>query len=173
MRARCVEESSSGGARSVVRGGFRSRGQGVSGQRGGAPVDGVVAYVEDEHPDIRPQRFFRKPNVRSPAGNYVSIQVKTCEAKRREATGAEGAAVYVLLCHLQWGSLRVGVGATVRVGDVVGLCGNSGNTSRPHLHIHAQDRARIAVGVAQGLPLRFDRGAGGSEWLEPGRVFEV
>ncbi len=137
-----------------------------------SPVDGVVAYVEDEHRDIRPQRFFRKPNVRSPAGNYVSIQVKTCEAKRREATGAEGAAVYVLLCHLQWGSLRVGVGATVRVGDVVGLCGNSGNTSRPHLHIHAQDRARIAVGVAQGLPLRFD-GAGGSEWLEPGRVFEV
>ncbi len=137
-----------------------------------SPVDGVVAYVEDEHPDIRPQRFFRKANVRSEAGNYVSIEMKRGEVNRGEAAGAEGAAVYVLLCHLQRGSVRVGVGATVRVGDVVGFCGNSGNTSGPHLHIHAQDRSRIAVGVAQGLPLRFD-GVGESEWLEPGRVFQV
>jgi hypothetical protein len=125
-----------------------------------SPVDGVVAYVEDGHPDVRPQRYFRKPNVRSPAGNYVAI----------EAAG--DSPVFVLLCHLQRGSVRVGVGATVRVGDVLGLCGNSGNTSRPHLHIHAQDRAKFAVGVARGLPLRFC-GHGAEEWLEPGGVVQV
>jgi len=124
-----------------------------------SPVDGVVACVEEGHPDVRPQRLFRKPNVRSPAGNYVAIEVK----------GGESAAVFVLLCHLQQGSLRVGVGASVRVGEVVGLCGNSGNTSAPHLHIHAQDRAEVAVGVAKGLPLRFG-GVDGAEWVEPGAV---
>ena len=129
-----------------------------------SPVDGVVAYVEDGHPNLHRRRFFRSPNVRSPAGNYVAIQVKM-----GEITSAEGAPVFVLLCHLLQGSVRVGIGATVRVGDVVGLCGNSGNTSGPHLHIHAQDRAEISVGVAKGVPLRFE---GAAEWFKPGAVLE-
>jgi hypothetical protein len=122
-----------------------------------SPADGVVAFVEDRHPDVRPRRFSRKPNVESPAGNYVAIEV------------AGASPVFVLLCHLQQGSVREGVGATVRVGDVVGLCGNSGNTSGPHLHIHAQDRPTIAVGVAKGVPLRF---GGFVNWVQPGAVLE-
>jgi len=126
-----------------------------------SPVDGVVAHVEDGHPDIRPARFFRKPNVRSPAGNYVAIEV-AC---------TEGPPVYLLLCHLKQGSVKVAAGANVRAGEVVALCGNSGNTTAPHLHIHAQDRAEIAVGRAKGLPLRFHEQAG-AEWLEPGAILE-
>jgi hypothetical protein len=46
----------------------------------------------------------------------------------------------VLYAHLQAGSLNPNLltaGATVRAGDVLGLAGNSGNSSNPHLHIHA------------------------------------
>jgi murein DD-endopeptidase MepM/ murein hydrolase activator NlpD len=126
-----------------------------------SPVDGVVARVEDGHPDIRAARFFRRPNARSPAGNYVSIEV----------AGTEGPLAYVLLCHLKQGSVGVAAGAGVRVGEAVGLCGNSGNTTAPHLHIHAQDRAEIAVGRAVGLPLRF-REQAAAERLEPGAILE-
>jgi hypothetical protein len=48
----------------------------------------------------------------------------------------------VLYAHMQKGSLNKdilsgGVGATVNAGDFLGLAGNSGNASEPHLHIHA------------------------------------
>ncbi len=134
-----------------------------------SPVDGVVAYVEDGHPDKdlekRPLRWWRKRNRRSaagsPAGNYVAILL----------AGAEGSPVFLLLCHLRRGSLRVAVGAAVHAGEAVGLCGNSGNTTEPHLHIHAQDRAAVAVGVARGIPLRFGQ-TGDKEWIEPGTILE-
>jgi len=123
-----------------------------------SPLDGRVAYVEDGHPDLSPGRR-RRANRSSPAGNYISIEI-----------AREGAApTYLLICHLQQRSIRVEIGACVRAGDVVGLCGNSGNTTAPHLHIHAQDRAQLAVGLARGLPLRFGD-VGEAEWLEPGRI---
>jgi len=136
-----------------------------------SPVDGVVAHVEDGHADIRPARYLRKPNARSPAGNYVAIEVRSGEAERDGASGGEmvGPAAFVLLCHLQRGSLRVKAGDSIRIGDVVGLCGNSGNTSAPHLHIHAQDRPELAIGVAKGLPMRMP---GNADWLEVGAIVE-
>jgi hypothetical protein len=138
----------------------------VDGETRGAelfsPVDGVVAHVEDGHPDIPAQRWLRKPNRLSPAGNYVSIQLGL----------AEGSLAFVLLCHLQEGSVRVAAGESVRAGSLVGLCGNSGNTTIPHLHIHAQDRAEVAIGRAKGVPLRF-RGEVGEDWIVPGRIIEA
>jgi hypothetical protein len=133
-----------------------------------SPVAGVVAHVEEGHADVPPGPFFRKPNTRSPAGNYVSIQVLS--GFSGGVSGAAGATVYLLLCHLRQGSVRVGVGARVEMGDVVGLCGNSGNTSRPHLHMHAQDRAEIAVGRAVGVPVRLP--GGDAEWMRPGTILE-
>jgi len=41
--------------------------------------------------------------------------------------------------HLQPGSLRVKRGDKVRTGQVVGLVGNSGNSTEPHLHFHLSD----------------------------------
>jgi hypothetical protein len=61
---------------------------------------------------------------------------------------------HVLIAHLRRGSLRVRRGDRVGVGDVVGECGNSGNSSEPHVHIQAMDRA--GAWVAAGLPIRFD-----------------
>jgi murein DD-endopeptidase MepM/ murein hydrolase activator NlpD len=38
-------------------------------------------------------------------------------------------------------------------GDTLGLCGNSGNSSEPHLHYHLQDAPTF--GKADGLPAFF------------------
>ena len=57
------------------------------------------------------------------AGNFVFMD---CEG------------VHILMGHMERGTVRVGPREQIRVGVVVGNVGNSGNTSEPHLHIHAQ-----------------------------------
>ena len=66
-----------------------------------------------------------------------------------------GDGVFAVLAHLRRGSLRVTSGDRVRAGDVLGECGNSGNTSEPHLHFHLMDRRQPVI--AAGLPFSFDR----------------
>ncbi|WP_166866526.1 M23 family metallopeptidase [Salinibacterium sp. ZJ70] len=61
--------------------------------------------------------------------------------------------VFALVAHLKQGSAAVTVGERVEAGQVVGLCGNSGNSSEPHVHAQLMDRANPLV--AQGLPMRF------------------
>jgi hypothetical protein len=72
------------------------------------------------------------------AGNHLVIQTP------------EG---FLWLSHLQRGSLRHRCGDTVRRGDFVGRCGNSGNSSDPHLHIHMQDDPRLNTG--RGIPPEY------------------
>ena len=61
-----------------------------------------------------------------------------------------GGGVYAFYAHLQPGSLRVKPGDKVRRGQVVGLVGNSGNSTEPHLHFHVSD-ANSPLGC-EGLP---------------------
>jgi hypothetical protein len=60
----------------------------------------------------------------------------------------------VVLAHLRRRSLRVGRGDRVVAGQVVAECGNSGNSSEPHLHLQAMDRS--SVWIASALPIRID-----------------
>jgi murein DD-endopeptidase MepM/ murein hydrolase activator NlpD len=62
--------------------------------------------------------------------------------------------VCVLLAHLRRGSLRVGVGDRVRRGDRLAECGNSGNSTEPHLH--RQVMHRPSVWIAAGLPFGIE-----------------
>ena len=55
--------------------------------------------------------------------------------------------------HLQPGSVRVKVGDHVKRGQVLGLVGNSGNSSEPHLHFHVTDAASTLG--AEGIPYAF------------------
>ncbi|WP_426949767.1 M23 family metallopeptidase [Ornithinimicrobium sp. W1679] len=64
--------------------------------------------------------------------------------------------VLVALCHLRQGSLTVAPGQRLAAGQVVGRCGNSGNSTEPHLHLQALDQ--IDVSQATGLPLAFPAG---------------
>jgi len=66
---------------------------------------------------------------------------------------AVGAGRYVVLAHLRRGSVRVHSGQRVRAGQLLGRVGNSGNSSEPHLHVHAQDTPDLSAGT--GLPIVF------------------
>lgn len=62
----------------------------------------------------------------------------------------------VLLAHLRRGSVTVGRGERVCVGQHLGEVGSSGNSTEPHLHIHAQDEQGVGVPMRIGTrrPLR-------------------
>jgi murein DD-endopeptidase MepM/ murein hydrolase activator NlpD len=107
-----------------------------------SPVDGVVVGTENACPDKPASRFLKRREKRQPAGNFVLIKV----------TGRED--IYVLLAHLQQGSVAVAIGDHIQAAQVVGRCGNSGNTTRPHLHVHAQFVAKEklnAKGVSEPM----------------------
>lgn len=61
--------------------------------------------------------------------------------------------VFALVAHLRRGSARVAVGDPVLAGQQLGECGNTGNSSEPHVHVQLMDRA--SLWTAQGVPLEF------------------
>lgn len=60
---------------------------------------------------------------------------------------------FALVAHLRRRSLTVRVGDRVRAGQQIGLCGNSGNSSEPHVHAQLMDR--VSPLTAQGIPIAF------------------
>jgi Peptidase family M23 len=60
---------------------------------------------------------------------------------------------FVLYAHMKPGTVRVRVGDTVGVGDVVGRVGNSGSSAEPHLHMHIVDHPSFLAG--NGMPYEF------------------
>ena len=95
-----------------------------------SPCDGEVVKAFDGRPDMVPLAMDKT----RPLGNYVAINHK-------------GTIVY--LAHMMKGSLLVKKGDLVKVGQPIGKVGNSGNTSEPHLHMHAQKES-------QGVPMTFN-----------------
>ena len=107
-----------------------------------APIRGTVISAHDGEPDAVPGKVSN--NFTAPTGNHVMIQI--------EETGT-----YLVIAHLQPGSVAVETGSVVEEGQVIGQCGNSGNTSEPHIHIHhqRQDPTVFPLNFAEGLPLYF------------------
>jgi murein DD-endopeptidase len=64
-----------------------------------------------------------------------------------------GGGHFAYYAHMQPGSLRVRVGDRVRRGDVLGILGNSGNSSEPHLHFHICNASSELA--CEGLPYAF------------------
>lgn len=111
-----------------------------------APAAGTVVEVFNTEPEQVPGSPLSATNPDAfktlhPAGNHVVIQTAKEE--------------FVYLAHMQTGSIVVEKGDTVQLGDAIGLVGNSGNTSEPHLHIHIQNVADFFNPSAVGIPLAF------------------
>ncbi|SOD67181.1 Peptidase family M23 [Streptomyces zhaozhouensis] len=115
-----------------------------------APVAGVVVAAHDAESDHPAHRGL--PSVR-----YALTQ------RRRAAAGwvalagnhvlVETRGVLIALCHLRRGSVTVRRGQRVHVGDALGRCGNSGNSTEPHVHLQAVDDRDIRRATA--VPLTF------------------
>lgn len=84
-----------------------------------APCNGRIARVVDGIDDMPVPQMDREHM----AGNYIAIDCGE---------------FYIFLAHLHAGSIEVATGELVDIGDSLAQMGNSGNSSEPHLHVHAQ-----------------------------------
>ncbi|HEX5044084.1 MAG TPA: M23 family metallopeptidase [Candidatus Polarisedimenticolaceae bacterium] len=114
-----------------------------------APVDGKVVRAVGDVPDNDGLHEFPRRSLQDDLakpdwifGNHVVLEA--------------GPGIYVLLGHLQQGSLRVEPGALIRRGAPLARCGNSGNTFVPHLHVQVMDRPDPTDPTVRGLPARFE-----------------
>lgn len=115
-----------------------------------APCAGLVVAAESTLPDHEAYREF--PSIgyalaqrqraargwRELAGNHVLIRYDSC---------------VVALCHLQQDSVLVAPGDQIHVGQPIAGCGNSGNSTEPHVHVQVVDR--FPVNAALAVPLAF------------------
>lgn len=108
-----------------------------------APASGKVVQVMDQLTD----QFPGEMNENNPEGNFIIIQHAMNE--------------YSMLAHLRERSIVVSEGELVKVGQMIGACGNSGNSSEPHLHFQIMDRPDSATG--KSTRIRF---AGGEELIQ-------
>ena len=102
-----------------------------------APADGTVVTVVDGVPENPPgvtDIYYR-------FGNAITLSIGNGE--------------YAVLGHLLPGSAKVRVGDRVSRGQVIARCGNSGNSTAPHLHFQLSDSPTLSL--AASLPAQFVR----------------
>jgi hypothetical protein len=103
-----------------------------------APCAGTVVATEDIHPDM-PVPVMDRTNM---LGNHVILRCGEAE---------------LVFSHFREGSVAVEAGQPVEAGVLLGGVGNSGNSSEPHLHLHAQRPGRAeAPAAGEPLALRID-----------------
>jgi murein DD-endopeptidase MepM/ murein hydrolase activator NlpD len=110
----------------------------------GAPVlavaDATVVHAVNRLPDQVPGALPQGLSLLEADGNGVILRLDDGR--------------FVFYGHMIPGSVSVKAGDRVRRGQQIGLVGNSGNSSAPHLHLHVMDRNAILG--ANGLPYVFD-----------------
>ena len=99
-----------------------------------SPCNGRVTAAVDKFEDLIPPN--RDPD--HPAGNHVILR---CQGTK------------LLLAHLQKGSVAVNAGEKIETGQLIGQVGNSGNTTEPHLHIHAVRELNGSVFNGDPVPI--------------------
>jgi len=105
-----------------------------------APADGVVVKLSNKHKDSRVSNgqkvFCDTWDIR---GNYIVIKHHDKE--------------YSTTAHIMQNSFTVQVGDQVKQEQVIAKCGNSGNTSEPHIHFQLQTGKSFFFSA--GLPIAF------------------
>lgn len=110
-----------------------------------APAEGEVIETVDGLRDNKPGEL----NSFNFIGNYVMLK--------------QTDNVFLVLGHLRQNSVLVKPNQKIKAGDKIGECGNSGYSTDPHLHMHAQSSSVFArvdknykrVDVAKGCMVKF------------------
>jgi murein DD-endopeptidase MepM/ murein hydrolase activator NlpD len=96
----------------------------------GKPVlavsDASVASVVDGQPEQTPGKYPTNISLGDADGNCVILDL--------------GGGRFAIYAHLQPGSIKVRKGDRVKLGQVLGLVGDTGNSVVPHLHFQVMDR---------------------------------
>jgi murein DD-endopeptidase MepM/ murein hydrolase activator NlpD len=101
-----------------------------------APCDGEIILVVDGVKDNKPGEL----NPIYIPGNTVIIKTAKNE--------------YLFFAHFKQNSIKVKQGQKIKQGQLLGLCGNSGNSSEAHLHFHIQNVENMVS--ATGVKCYFD-----------------
>jgi Peptidase family M23 len=105
-----------------------------------AVAPGTVVEVMRDLPDEPPGPSPTNLTVPEIAGNHVILDL--------------GGGRYAMYAHFAPHSVTVHVGDRVKAGDKLGLLGNSGNTTGPHLHFQISDRPSTLATTS--LPFVFE-----------------
>ena len=118
-----------------------------------SPIEGEIVRIhngEEDHvarrswlrllPYVLGQSSRIRQGIQAIAGNYVVIKAKDLN-------------LFIAIVHLQKDSLIVQEGQAVTEGQHIANCGNSGNSTEPHIHIQAMDH--LDFSLAEGIPLFF------------------
>ena len=103
-----------------------------------SPCDGEVVNVID---GVLDNEKVGEMNEKDVTGNTVVIKTANNE--------------FLFLCHFKLNSIKVKFGDKVTKGQLLGLCGNSGRSSEPHLHFHIQNTKNINSGT--GIKCYFEK----------------
>jgi murein DD-endopeptidase MepM/ murein hydrolase activator NlpD len=106
-----------------------------------AVAPGTVVEVVNDLPDVMPGKNPDGLTMAQIAGNRVIINL--------------GSGRYAMYAHLAPNSIQLYPGDYVRQGEKIGLLGNTGNSSAPHLHFQLMDRPSSLDDTS--LPFVFDR----------------
>jgi len=101
-----------------------------------AVADAVVVAVTDGLPEQTPGKYPTNIPLDEADGNSVILDL--------------GEQRYAMYAHMQPGSIKVRTGENVKLGQVIGLVGNTGNSFAPHLHFQVMDR--MSSLASNGLP---------------------
>lgn len=105
-----------------------------------APADGVVVEIKNLFDDTPiPEQQEVSCSASDVRGNYIVIQHSKHE--------------YSTIAHIQKDSFTVNVGEKVYRGQQIACCGNSGNTSEPHIHFQIQQGKSFLLSAS--LPIWF------------------
>jgi hypothetical protein len=116
---------------------------------------GEVVAVLDSIPDNTPHAPLPGFTPRTLAGNFVTVRI--------------GPGQYATYAHLARGSVRVHVHQHIGRAEVVGLLGNSGQATGPHLHFQISDGPSFLA--SEGIPYVLNRYTflGYAQDFEPGK----
>lgn len=117
---------------------------------------GTVVRVRDGLPEQVPGALPAGSTIQNAAGNHVVVRISRDR--------------YALYAHMKTGSTRVKIGDKVRAGTVLGLLGNSGNASAPHLHFQIMDSPSPIQ--SNGLPFTFRSFTGQGFVTDPNGMVE-
>ena len=118
-----------------------------------SPIDGYVVAAHNGEPDHRARRA---PLLKL---GYLLTQGSRLRRGLAAITGNHlilalgSGGPYVALAHLRAGSLLVHPGDPLTVGQPIAACGNSGNSTQPHVLVQVMDSADLLA--ARGVPLAF------------------
>jgi hypothetical protein len=120
-----------------------------------AVADGTVVEAVDKFPNQVPNHP-QPVTLPEADGNHVIIRF--------------GKGLYAGYAHLDAGSVTVHAGQHVKRGQVIGLLGNSGSSSGPHLHFQVMSKPSLVD--AEGLPFAFESFLLEGKIPPPGKDFE-